>query len=194
MKNYKKLPIPKTSAWDRKTWRRYLPIPIKLFIQGVHNILRWIPTLYRDKDWDDYYITKLLQKKIEHQREHLVQQNRHTLIDYDNFWMTVVLNLIEREHEEYYNLEIYDHYQTDIKFVPVPDGEGYTLEQTYVSGDINNYVEKYKGVAKRIMKLYPEVSFINPEVLARYIGSYNQKRCRDLIFEILKRKSAGWWD
>lgn len=194
MKVYKKLPIPRTSAWDRKKWYRHVPIPIKLFVQGIYNILRWIPTLYRDKDWDDYYITKMLQKKIEHQREHLVKENRHTRIDEDNFWMTVVLNLLEREHEDYYALEKYEYYQSQISLQPIEGTSRYKMVETQKSGDIRKYVEKYKGVARRVMKLHPRVSFTNPDYLALYIGEYNQKRCRDLIFEILKRKSAGWWD
>ncbi len=65
MKFYKPLPIPKDTAWDRKTWRRYVPIWLKEFVDGTTNIIRWVPTLYRDRDWDDFYITKVLQKKIE---------------------------------------------------------------------------------------------------------------------------------
>ena len=50
MKRYEKLPIPSDSAWNRKTWRRYTPIWFNVFIEGVHNIFRWIPTIYKDKD------------------------------------------------------------------------------------------------------------------------------------------------
>ena len=95
MKIYHKLKLPKDSAWGRKTWRSYFHWKIKYFIDGIHNIIRWMPTLYHDRDWDEAFILRILQKKIEHQRAHLVQENRHTSVDNDNFWMTVVLNLIE---------------------------------------------------------------------------------------------------
>ena len=97
MKTYNKLPLPKDTAWERKTWRKYIHRKIKYLIDGVHNIIRWIPFLFHDRDWDDYYILKMLQKKIEHQRNYLVNSNRHTRIDEDNYWMTVTLNLLERE-------------------------------------------------------------------------------------------------
>ena len=75
MKVYTKLPMPADSSWGKKTWKYYSPIWFNIFAEGVYNIIRWIPTIYKDKDWDDFYITKLLQVKIEHQREYLVKHN-----------------------------------------------------------------------------------------------------------------------
>jgi hypothetical protein len=40
MKEYKKLVLPKDSAWGRKTWRSYVHWRIKYFLDGVHNIIR----------------------------------------------------------------------------------------------------------------------------------------------------------
>ena len=86
MKMYTKLPMPKDSSWGKKTWKYYSPIWFNTFAEGVYNIIRWIPTIYKDKDWDDFYITKLLQVKIEHQREYLVKHNRHENVANDNFY------------------------------------------------------------------------------------------------------------
>ena len=114
MKNkYTKLKLPKDTAWERKSWRRFVHWRITYFIDGVRNIIRWVPVLYKDRDWDDYFITKMLQKKIENQRKYLVEHNRHLNIDSNNFWMTVVLNLIEAEHEEYYSCEYMDYYESE---------------------------------------------------------------------------------
>ena len=95
---YSKIPLPKDTAWERKSWRRFVHWRIKYVIDGVRNIIRWVPVLFHDRDWDDFFITKMLQKKIENQRKYLVENNRHLRIDEDNFWMTMVLNLIEAEH------------------------------------------------------------------------------------------------
>jgi hypothetical protein len=99
MKKYTKLTLPVDSAWDRKTWRSYTPSWLKSFVDSTQNVIKWLPVIWKDRHWDDYYITKILQRKIELQRDYLVKANRHTDINRDNFWMTVVLNLIELEHE-----------------------------------------------------------------------------------------------
>jgi len=186
MKKYTKLPIPKDSAWDdtRFKWGGYVHWRIRYFFQGIWNIIRWMPTLYKDKDWDDYYITKILQKKIEFQRKLIVNNNRHTRVDMDNYWMTVVLNLIELEHEDFYSLEKYN-YITD---------EGNIFEPKITRDDTDMYLAKYPASVRRVKQKYPNYDFKDKQRLSLYVGIYNQERCRNLIFEILKRKSAYWWE
>jgi hypothetical protein len=38
---------------------------IRQFSIGVRNIIKWIPVLYKDRDWDFYYVYNILQKKLE---------------------------------------------------------------------------------------------------------------------------------
>jgi hypothetical protein len=192
IKTYKKLPLPKNSAWGRKTWRRYVHWKIRYFLDGVCNILRWAPTLYKDRDWDDYYITKLLQKKIEHQRKYLVKSNRHTRVDYDNYWMTVLLNLIEREHESYYELEYQEYVKEEMVF-----NRDRSLDFNLIEDNSDIYLTKYKGALRRMIKEnYRGIQdkMRNGKTTAFLLASYNQQRNRKLIFKILERYSAVWWD
>jgi hypothetical protein len=184
MKNkYSKLPLPKDSAWERKSWRRFVHWRIRYVIDGVRNIIRWVPVLFHDRDWDDYFITKMLQKKIEHQRKYLVEHNRHLTVDKDNFWMTVILNLIEAEHEDYYGCEYMDYYET----------EGF-LSDNLIVDNLDEYINKYPGAKRAVLKKYPNHDFSEKKRLAFYMSGHRQKKCRDLLFEILKRKSNQWWD
>jgi hypothetical protein len=184
MKNkYSKLPLPKDSDWEKKSWRNFVNWRIRYFIDSVRNIIRWIPVLYKDRDWDDYYITKMLQKKIEHQRKYLVGKNRHVEVGRDNFWMTVVLNLIEAEHEDYYGCEHMDYYEM----------EGF-LSDNLIIDNLDEYINKYPGTKRAVLKEYTDRDFSDRMTLAFYMSGHRQKKCRNLIFEILKRKSANWWD
>jgi hypothetical protein len=195
MRRYTKLPIPKDTAWDRTTWRRYAPIWFKEFVDGVINIIRWMPTLYRDRDWDDFYITKMLQKKIEYQREHLIKHNRHTSIPQDNRDMTWVLNLLERKHEDYYQLEKYDYEDSEFVFTPCIDKPGCsTLDTKINSENWDEYLAKYKGAVRRVKKLYPNKDLSNKEDLTHYVGRYNQARANKLLWRIMEERSARWWD
>lgn len=38
---------------------------IRQFFIGVRNIIKWIPVLYKDRDWDFYFVYVMLQKKLE---------------------------------------------------------------------------------------------------------------------------------
>ena len=55
MKTFKPLPIPKHSAWDKKTWRSYTPVWLLKFFKGIRNLIDWLPIIWKDRHWDDYY-------------------------------------------------------------------------------------------------------------------------------------------
>lgn len=42
---------------------------IKDFFRRVHNVYRWLPTIWKDRDWDDSYITEILIRKLEFTRD-----------------------------------------------------------------------------------------------------------------------------
>lgn len=186
MKQYTKLSIPQDTAWDdtRFKWGKYVHWRIRYFFQGVWNIIRWAPTIYHDRDWDDYFITKMLQKKIEFQRAYLVNANRHVNVDRDNFWMTVILNLLERKHNSHYEMEKY-------KYVVM--GEGFFPE--YKSETLDEYIKKYPSAARAVKKKYPKYShFDDKDALSHFMSSYRQQKADKLIFKILEQHSAEWWD
>jgi hypothetical protein len=111
--------------------------------------------------------------------------------------MTMVLNLIEREHADYYAMEKYDYYDEAFEFVPTNDIKNtYTLESTIspLSDRINEYLAKYPASVRAVKKQFSDRTFTDLHTLALYVGIHNQKKCRALIFEILKTKSQDWWD
>ena len=195
MKKYSKLIVPKDSAWDstRFRWGKYVNWRIRYFFQGVWNIIRWIPTLYNDKDWDDAFILIILQKKIEHQRAELVNANRHTNVDKDNFWMTLVLNLIERELDGYYTSEKYNYCEIENSFGEPDQYGSREWNMNIVEDHLDLYLDLYPSATRKILKKYRNRKY-DSDLISMEVSVYNQRRCRNLIFEILKQKSANWWD
>ena len=190
MKNYEKLTIPKDSAWNRKglsarIWRN-LHWRIRYFIGGIKNIIRWIPTLYKDKDWDEWYILTILQKKIEFQRKEIIYANRHIDVDRDNRDMTIVLNLIERVKEDYYGTEYLDYEESKFRFEPVEgDKELYSMEQDVISEKYDDYLKKYPLSVRKVLKENPD---LNKKDLCFYVAKHNEKKAHNLLFKILKAK------
>jgi hypothetical protein len=191
---YTKLKEPADTAWDesRFKWGRHIHWKIRYFFQGIKNIIRWIPVLYKDKDWDDFYITTILQKKLEHQRAYLVHANRHTDVSKINQWITVVLNLIELEHDAYYESEYGKYHDQEMIFNEDGSIDFITHWEKY-----DEYLAKYPAALRRVLQLPENKKRKNKWSkcqLCMLVGYYNQQRCRNLIFEILKRKSSQWWD
>jgi hypothetical protein len=193
MKNYEKLIIPKDSAWSRDViWRR-LHWRIRYFITGVKNIFRWTPTLYKDKDWDSWYIYNILQKKIEFQRKEIVNANRHSEVHRDNRDMTIVLNLLERVKDDYYGMEHVDYSKTEFDFIPVEGNSNLKeMKITVLSENYDEFLKKYPSSVRKVLK--EKGNDLEKDVLCVYVGSYNQERARKLLFKILEQKIEKWWD
>jgi len=192
MKNYKKLPIPEDSAWSRNPLWRKLNWRIRYFFTGIKNIIRWIPTLYHDRDWDDYHIFTILQKKIEHQREEITYANRHTQVDRDNRDMTIVLNLIERVKKEFYNTEYLDYEESEYNFIPVEgDPNLNSLDIDVKTEQYDEFLKKYSSSVRSVTK---EKGELNKRDLCFYVSIHNQQKAHNLLFKILKERMRWWWD
>ena len=196
MKNFKPLIIPEDSAWNRKTlsariWR-ILHWRIRYFLIGCKNIIKWSPTLFKDKDWDDWYIFTILQKKIEFQRKEIIYANRHVDVDIDNRDMTIVLNLIERVKEEYYGVEYLDYSETKFRFEPIEgDTKYYSIERDIISENYDDYLKKYPSSVRKVLKQKPNLS---KQDLCFWVAKHNEEKAHNLLFRILKERMKWWWD
>ena len=196
MKNYEKLTIPEESAWNRKRlsariWRN-THWRIRYFIGGIKNIFRWMPTLYKDKDWDEWYIYSILQKKIEFQRKEIIYANRHMQVDRDNRDMTIVLNLIERVKEEHYGSEYLDYSESKFRFELIEgDRDLYSMEEDVISETYDDYLKKYPSSVRKVLKEKPD---LNKKDLCFWVAKHNGEKAHDLLHRVLKERMKLWWD
>ena len=193
MKTYNQLPIPEDSAWERITLYGRLHWRIRNFLTSCHNLIKWFPTIWNDRDWDGHYILKILQKKIEFQRKELVNANRHTRIESDNRDMTLALNLIERVKEEYYSLECMDYWDSEIVFDDVPENpELKSIEVNTTAERYDEYLSKYPSSVRALTKEHGEE--LDKQRLCLMVSYYNHKKANKLLFRILEERLAYWWD
>lgn len=194
MKQYDLLRIPEDSAWERKSIRKYIPIWLLEITDGIYNIFRWMPTIYKNKDWDSYYIYEVLKKKIEFQRKYLIEHNRHLSIPSSNYWMTVSLNLIERLQEDFYSMEYFDYHESRLDFFP-SNREGLSrIESTLLNERFDDYLNKYPLIVKKFIDSSTKDGIVDKQYLCLLVGGENQKRSKKLLFKILEDKLEGWWD
>lgn len=192
MKNYKKLPIPKDSVWERNSLWYKFPSFIRNFCTGVSNVIKWFPTIWKQRDWDGDFIYDILQKKIEFQRECLVNSNRHTRINIDNRDMTIVLNLIERIRNDYYTIEFHDYEDSEYLMKEVYGQPKHKkLEINIKSERYNEYLSKYSSSLREVYKKYPQAT---KRDYCMFVGIHNQEKAKNLLFKILKERIEWWWD
>jgi hypothetical protein len=68
---------------------------IKSIITGLKNIWKWRKAIYRDRDWDYWFIYQILKTKLEHQADHIEQYGMHENKTRDVAQMRDVIRLID---------------------------------------------------------------------------------------------------
>ena len=217
---YKPLIVPKDSSWDRKTYNpikllnwylyenyRYTSIgrflmKILDFLNdvgtGVKNLYFWIPTIWKDRNWDYSNIYTILERKIYLQREYIVSNNRHTSVSMDNRDMTIVLNLIDKVKNEYYCTEYFDYNESTFDFVEIDrvdekGGKLYELKSEIISENLDDYLNIYKN-STRIVKNKFKDEESDKTMIPHRVGTHNHTKAVKLLHKILEQKMSHWWD
>jgi hypothetical protein len=75
---------------------------MKRIISKIKNIIRWIPVLWNDYDWDHWFIYHILKTKLKHQSEHIRKYGYHENANYDANRIDLCIRLLEKvQNEEY---------------------------------------------------------------------------------------------
>lgn len=187
MTRYKELTL-QGSAWGKKTWRSYAPYWFINFWDGIKNILRWIPILYKDKDWDDYFIFEILKFKLKNQAEYIGYHDRHVSAKRDAEVMMLCVRLIEKVQDEYYGTEYHDYHESEIIFVDSESHPGmYEMETIEKSERYDEYFKKYPRIAKQFTTEDKGRKAFN-------IARINEERAHKLLFKVLEQNIRRWWD
>jgi len=75
---------------------------IKNKIKQVRNVLRWIPIIWRDRDWDYYFIYEILKQKLKHVEQHTAKHGHYFNSEGDAESLRIAIEMIEKVQHEYH--------------------------------------------------------------------------------------------
>ena len=163
---------------------------IKQFFRRLYNLYRWFPIIWKDQDWDDYYIFEILKFKLKNQSEYIGYHDRHMSAKRDAEIMMLCVRLIEKVQDEYYGKEYLDYQKSEMDFIPSESYPGhYEMEITELSEHYDDYFKKYP----LIYRLVPDLN-ASKDKIAFEIAKINEERAHKLLFKILEENIRRWWD
>jgi len=168
-----------------KIWINVRWVFIKFFM-NIRNVIRWLPIIWKDRNWDDYYIYKVLQFKLKNQAEYIGGRDWHTRAKRDAEKMMTCVRLIDKMTEEYYYMECYNYCEFDMS---TPNS---VLEFKIVRDDLDTYYAKYPLTFKKIAAQYGDTK--DRSSTAILMGMDRQEKARKLLFKILEQNIESWWD
>jgi len=195
----------KPTVFDKIRWwlqdARFYP---RNFITGVKNLIVWLPIIWKDRDWDDFYVFQVLKFKIRKQAKYISERDMYTTAKRDAEIMNLVARLIDLEQDETYSMEYMNYHKTKNYFVETDkeyDGKPtYEWKSDELSERFDEFFKKYprqykkavSGELKRFVRYDDEAK--NKQIYAMEIAHENQERCHRLLFKILADNVRKWWD
>jgi hypothetical protein len=196
MDNVKLNMFERISLWWKFDGRYYH----KDFIEGVKNLIKWFPVIWKDRDWHVNFIYEIIKVKLKNQSEYIGGHDRHISAKRDAELMRLTSRLIQRCQDEYYNMEYMDYHNSNYNWLDIEDNpELKELDIELVDEHFDDFFKKYPIQYKKVMS--GEINRFNKlieekdnQLIAMEIAHENQDRCRKLVFKIMERNIDCWWD
>ena len=131
----------------------------KDFIEGIKNLWKWFPVIWKDRDWDSFFIYEVIRVKLNNQADYIGGKNRHTRAKRDAELMRLTSRLIQRCQDDHYDMEYMDYHESNILWLDITDKDDIPekyrdskrLEIEEISENFDEYFKKYPRQYKRVM-------------------------------------------
>lgn len=168
--------------WDAK----YLPGNI---IQGIKNIFKWLPIVWKDRDFDYSYIIRALRFKIENTANYIEKHNRYEGNELDVQKMRLCLKLIDKINSDFYECEYQEYYKTNMFTEKLENGL-HEYKSEVIEDNLDLYFKKYPNDYRRLSEKHKDKRIHS----ALFMGKMRTERATYLLFTIISRNIYKWWD
>jgi len=158
--------------------------PIVVFAEACKRTIKWLPIIWKDREWDSHYILEILKCKLRFSREYLQQFGHHTNVSRDCKNIRIAEILIERiQKDNYHEFLMGEHEEKWGKLI---------------FGDRKDNIlfdNKFSGSGLRRSKVQSQNDFEQERKEARAIHQYHNhmgKQDRDFLFSHMRKHIDQW--
>ena len=144
--------------------------------QGVSNLIKWRKVIYNDRNFDQYFLYKILATKLEHMEDFFINDAYSANADKEAHKLMIIKNLAKRLAEENYLTNATIEYDKLYKnkelfgFEPSDNLNFSTLINLGTKHQNNMFDKAYKH------------------------SDYMEKQDKDMLFNLLKKNIDNFWD
>ena len=162
------------------------------FYVGIKNLIRWFPIIWKDRNWDNGFIYRILEHKLTLQAKYIGERNIHVGAKRDSEKMMLCVKLINKLDSESYLDEWFNYHESKHNFIPSEDNPKlFEMITTEISENFDNYFDKYKNSYKVIIDKYPNS---NKKFIAMMVSKHNHEKAKRILFRLMENNIESWWD
>ena len=172
-------------------------------LNGIKNLIKWFPIIWKDRDYDFVFIYRIFKFKIKKQAKFLKGNSIFVSSKRSHEKMLLVHKLVEIQEYETYSDECLDYFESEYIFSDYIGGKanmGKKLTTKIIEDNLDEYFKKYPGQYKKIIN-DNNFSLSNNDTcdsetrvsIAIKIGIENQRRSKELMYKLLSENLESWW-
>lgn len=135
------------------------------FVCGIHNLIKWLPVIWHDRDWDYCYLYNILYFKLKN---------------------------MEQLHEEYSDLFV--NSKKKIRQLKIAKNLAKRLfEENYISNVIMGREERYDLALKKFLRNDKNSTDLKWFERCYEHADYMEEQDREYLFNLIKKHICDWW-
>lgn len=151
---------------------------------GIENLFNWIPVVWKDRNWDHYFIYVILRHKLHLMEKQIREYGHHVDKDRDANNIKVCVNLLDRLiADDYHEMAFKNHDrkwgESDFQFKECEDNP--ELMSLHIARENVNTPEDEEKERKDFRRASDHETFLREQDL-------------DLLFKNMRKYIQTWWD
>lgn len=157
---------------------------VKQFFKNIKKILDFLPIIWKHEDYDYRFSIELFKYSLQRQADFF--ENGETFSAYPKQTASRIrtaVNLMQKVYDEEYATEYFDiietlYGETKYEFVPIEDGEYFSLKITNAGAVDEDHQKQIDEVKTEMMLLCRN----------------KQERAHRVLWRFIEHNIRGWWD
>lgn len=178
------------------------------FFRRIKTIIKWMPILWKDGDFDSSYLFIIMRHKIKFMRDYISKRNFYVGAERDCEIMDLAIRLIDKVQNDWYQTEYFEYHESKFDFEEIEekssDGQKlYRLNDEILEDNFDSFFDKNRLTIKKLSEnpLYSErIKELDLEksedkkTLALFISLEKHQKAKRLLFKIMNMHIENWWD
>jgi len=151
---------------------------------GIENLIKWFPIVWKDRDYDFYFIYVTLRHKLHLTEQHIRNHDIHTRAKEDADKIKLCVNLLDRLiADDYHEIAFKRHDEKwgagELNFKKLPEND--ELYEGIISHKHVHTEEDKEKERKDFKTAYEHEQYLK-----------NQDK--EMLFKLMNKYIEGWWD
>lgn len=149
--------------------------PLLRLLDRLHNVWRWLPIIWKDRDWDHHFIFEILKFKLNNVANQLESTQWFVGYEREVQRIRLCIRLIELIQDEKYQIDAHD---------------------ARMSNKVEKYLDTHKSTTFKVLtnKKYQQYRNGNRNLIAMNVGIYKHQQAKRILFTMLERYIEHWWE